>query len=222
METLTAAAPSKGAHAAVPPRHWGLRHDREKYYLIILGTRTPTLLGKLEAWLWHPELPCIAVYRFGQLSLTLLARSRLLGALPFAIFLALQLLVRLVLHVEIPHKCRIGPAFHLGHPFTIVLGPTEVGANCNVTHNVTVGMGLSATGRSRGIPIIGSGVWIGPGATLTGPITVGDGATIAAGAVVSRDVPPRALVAGNPARVVMTGYDNSSLLGYTMPADEER
>lgn len=49
---------------------------------------------------------------------------------------------------------------------------------------------------------IGDRVWIGCRATVLKGVTIGDGAVIAAGAVVSRDVPPRALVAGNPARVV--------------------
>jgi serine O-acetyltransferase len=203
------------APAAPRPRHWGLRHDCEKYYFIILGTTRPPLHRKLKAWIWNFELPCIALYRFGQLAVTLWERSKPLGAIPLAVFVWCQLWVRLLLHLEIPHRCRIGPAFHLGHPYGIILGPTEIGANCNVTHGVTVGMGLSALGR--GVPVIGDNVWIGPGSILTGPIHVGDGATIAAGSVVSRDVPPRALVAGNPARVINADYDNAALLGYVMP-----
>lgn len=219
---MDAALPGTPALAAARTRrrHWRLRHDCEKYYAIILGTTSPSLAGKLQAWLWHFELPCIAIYRFGQLALTLRERSPLLGAIPFAIYLVLQLAVRLVLHVELSHHCRIGPAFHLGHPYTIMMGAAEVGANCNVTHNVTVGIGLSSAGRSHGTPVIGDRVWIGPGAVLTGDIRIGDGATVAAGAVVSRDVPPGALVAGNPARVVAADYDNAALLGYAMPAGE--
>jgi maltose O-acetyltransferase len=49
---------------------------------------------------------------------------------------------------------------------------------------------------------IGDDVWIGGGAILLPGITVGDGVVIGAGAVVTRDVPPNAVVAGNPARVV--------------------
>jgi serine O-acetyltransferase len=123
--------------------------------------------------------------------------------------------MRVVFHVELPLRARIGPGFHLGHPYTVIIGPTTIGANCNVTHNVTIGMGFGASGV--GIPVIGDEVWIGPGATLTGPITVGDGAAIAPGAIVSRDVPPGALVAGNPARVVQLGYDNRALIDFTLP-----
>lgn len=49
---------------------------------------------------------------------------------------------------------------------------------------------------------IGEGVWIGMDATILKGVEVGDGAVIAAGAVVTRSVPPRALVGGVPARVI--------------------
>ena len=52
--------------------------------------------------------------------------------------------------------------------------------------------------------IIGKNVWIGDHATLLPGVTVGDGAIIAAGAVVTKDVPPRAIVAGVPAKVIRT------------------
>ncbi len=203
------------APAAPRRRHWGLRHDCEKYYTIILGTSQPPLHRKLKAWLWNFELPCIALYRFGQLATVVRERSAILGVPPLLAFAPAQALTRLLLHVEISPRCRIGPGFHLGHPYGIIIGPTEIGENCNVTHGVTIGLGLSPAGR--GIPVIGNNVWIGPGAILTGPITIGDGATVSAGAVVSRNVPPRALVAGNPARVVLADYDNSALLSYSMP-----
>lgn len=49
---------------------------------------------------------------------------------------------------------------------------------------------------------IGSDVWVGHGALILPGVRVGHGAIIGAGAVVARDVPPYAIVAGNPARVV--------------------
>ncbi|WP_309473787.1 DapH/DapD/GlmU-related protein [Curtobacterium sp. AG1037] len=49
---------------------------------------------------------------------------------------------------------------------------------------------------------IGNHVWIGQGARVLKGVTVGDGAVIALGSIVTRDVPARALVAGQPARVI--------------------
>jgi acetyltransferase-like isoleucine patch superfamily enzyme len=54
-----------------------------------------------------------------------------------------------------------------------------------------------------GKPItIGNGVWIAAGATVIGGVTIGENAVVAAGSVVTRDVPANTLVAGNPARVI--------------------
>lgn len=50
--------------------------------------------------------------------------------------------------------------------------------------------------------IISDNVWIGCGATVLKGVNIGEGAVVAAGAVVTKDVPPRALVAGNPAKVI--------------------
>lgn len=59
------------------------------------------------------------------------------------------------------------------------------------------------TGVEWGIPVkIGRNVWIGAGALILPGVTVGDDAIIGAGAVVTRDVPKGATVAGNPARIV--------------------
>jgi acetyltransferase-like isoleucine patch superfamily enzyme len=54
----------------------------------------------------------------------------------------------------------------------------------------------------KGATVIGSDVWIGYGATVLSGVTVGDGAVLGARALVSESVPPYAVVAGNPARVV--------------------
>ena len=50
--------------------------------------------------------------------------------------------------------------------------------------------------------VIGNDVWIGSRVTLIGNITIGDGAIIGAGTVVNKDIPPYAVVAGVPARII--------------------
>jgi virginiamycin A acetyltransferase len=55
---------------------------------------------------------------------------------------------------------------------------------------------------SRGDTVVGNDVWIGYQAMIMPGVHIGDGAIVAAGAVVSNDVPPYAIVAGNPARLV--------------------
>jgi acetyltransferase-like isoleucine patch superfamily enzyme len=50
--------------------------------------------------------------------------------------------------------------------------------------------------------IIGNDVWIGANAVILKGVTIGDGAVVGAGAVVTSDVPPGAVVAGNPAKVI--------------------
>lgn len=52
---------------------------------------------------------------------------------------------------------------------------------------------------------IGNHVWIGLRATILKGVTIGDGAVIAAGAVVNKDVPPNCLAAGVPAKIIKTG-----------------
>lgn len=60
-----------------------------------------------------------------------------------------------------------------------------------------------ATGWEYGGPIhIGNDVWLGGSCVVLAGVTIGDGAVVAAGSVVTRDVPPNTVVAGNPARVL--------------------
>ena len=64
---------------------------------------------------------------------------------------------------------------------------------------------------SRGDVSIGHDVWLGSGCMILSGVTVGHGAVVAARAVVARDVPPYAVVAGNPARVVRLRFDAATV-----------
>lgn len=87
-------------------------------------------------------------------------------------------------------------------------GGIEIGDGSLIGHNVvlaTVNHDLDPGKKRKNnyAPIkIGTHVWIGSNATVLPGVTVGDWAVIAAGAVVTRDVPPQAVVGGVPARVL--------------------
>lgn len=59
--------------------------------------------------------------------------------------------------------------------------------------------------------VIGNDVWVGARATILEGVTIGDGAVIAAGAVVTKDVPPYAVVGGVPAKVIKYRFDEDTI-----------
>lgn len=69
----------------------------------------------------------------------------------------------------------------------------------------------SWTRENRGDTDVGNDVWIGARATILPGVSVGSGAIIATQAVVSRDVPPYAVAAGNPARAVKQRFDEDTV-----------
>ena len=64
---------------------------------------------------------------------------------------------------------------------------------------------------SRGDVMIGHDVWLGSGCMILSGVTIGHGAVVGAHAVVSRDVPPYAVVAGNPAREIRRRFDEATV-----------
>lgn len=163
---------------------------------------------------------------YGRHSLPLLVRAVLLER-TFRVVLTLRLcqaapvlplrVAAIVAHriasakaaVDLPWRTRIGPGFRLFHGWGAVVNTEAViGADVSLFHGVTLGQGdrIAEDGsRTTGYPVIADEVWIGPHAVVVGGVTIGRGARIAAGAVVSRDVDPGTMVAGNPATVVRTG-----------------
>lgn len=65
--------------------------------------------------------------------------------------------------------------------------------------------------KSKGDVIIGNDVWIGREALILSGVTIGDGAVVAARAVVTKNVPPYGIVGGNPARLIRHRFDNDTV-----------
>ncbi len=103
--------------------------------------------------------------------------------------------------IEIHPGASIGRRVFIDHGMGVVIGETAViGDDCTLYHGVTLGGTSWKKGKRH--PTLGSGVVIGAGAKILGPVDVGDGAKIGSNAVVVRDVPPGATAVGIPARVV--------------------
>jgi serine O-acetyltransferase len=94
---------------------------------------------------------------------------------------------------------RIGPGLVIGHGFGTVVWAESIGSDCLIHQGVTMGYN-----RDAGLPRLGDRVYVAPGATILGGVTIGDDAVIAANAVVLTDVPAGAIVGGVPARVLST------------------
>ena len=71
--------------------------------------------------------------------------------------------------------------------------------------------GIAGHPRTKGDVRIGNDVWIGTEAMIMSGVTIGDGAVIGARAVVSKDVPPYAIVAGNPAQVLRSRFNEATV-----------
>lgn len=110
----------------------------------------------------------------------------------------------------------------------------EIGSYCSISRNVQIFLGgihrtnwvstfpfpkfypehenlISEFGITKGNVIIGSDVWLCRNCTIMSGVTIGHGAVIATGAIVTKDVPPYAVVAGNPAKVIKFRFDQTTI-----------
>lgn len=95
---------------------------------------------------------------------------------------------------------------------TTVIGPVEIGSNVNLAQGIVVTAlnhnftdctkRIDEQGVSTAKVTIGNDVWIGANATVLPGVTIGNHCVVAAGAVVTKDVPPYSLVSGVPAKIL--------------------
>ena len=154
--------------------------------------RDPAARSKLEIFLLYPGVHAIIFHRVSHW----LFRHKL-----FFLARLNSQIARHLTGIEIHPGAQIGRRFVIDHGMGIVIGETtEIGDDCLIYHGVTLG----GTGKDHGKrhPTLGNNVMVSAGAKVLGPFKVGDGARIAANAVVLSEIPPEATAVGVPARVV--------------------
>lgn len=171
--------------------------------------RAPTPLTTAWAWLTSPGLWLLATHRLTHR----FERPRPSGPAQLA-FLAAKVPVVVARHVmlvltksEIAPETPLDPGVALSDRGHIIAGALAVGSGTVVCERVTIGMNL----RPELKPTIGRDVWISPRCIIYGSIRIGDGSTLLPGTVLTRNVPPGAIVAGNPARVTGVSADHVAL-----------
>ncbi len=165
-----------------------IREDIRAFY-----EKDPAAKSTLEIILAYPGFHAVVLHR--------LAHRLYLRQVP--------VLPRLVSHfnrwitgIEIHPGARLGHRLTIDHGMGIVIGETaEVGDDVLLYQGVTLGNARFQRGKRH--PTVGNNVVIGAGAKVLGPITIGDGARVAAGAVVVNDVPPHTTAAGVPAKAIL-------------------
>lgn len=89
--------------------------------------------------------------------------------------------------------------------------PTETASTFGIQDRIVKTKMLYEYLRTKGPIVVGNDVWVGTRAIILSGVTIGDGAIVAAGSVVTKDVPPYAIVAGNPARLVRYRFSDETI-----------
>ncbi|MDQ2920314.1 MAG: serine O-acetyltransferase [Acidobacteriota bacterium] len=157
---------------------------------------------QLKALLLTPRVWAIVNYRFASWAYA--ARMPSVARVALKVFARLfTFLIEMVTSVELPPQTAIGAGLFIPHAGYVILASNAIiGLHCTLTQGVTIGHRAGGDVSQLDSPVIGDRVYIGPGAVVLGAINIGDDALIGANAVVLRSVPPRAVVVGNPARLI--------------------
>lgn len=161
--------------------------------------RDPAARSRLEIVLCYPGFHALLFHRLSNA----LWRRR-----AFLVARIVSQIGRLMTAIEIHPGARIGRRFVIDHGAGVVIGETaEIADDVTLYHDVTLG-GIAPAVDSRAQvdvkrhPTLKSGVIIGAGAQILGPIVIGEQARVGANSVVTRDVAPGVTATGIPAHVI--------------------
>ncbi|MEZ4272486.1 MAG: glycosyltransferase [Myxococcota bacterium] len=141
------------------------------------------------------QLPVDMVKKIGVQMMAAIRFMRFLrdAPSPFAAKMASRM-IRHMYGAEIHWDAEISPGVSIIHGNGLVISHgAKISSGCILFHNVTLGEGIDVETRQIGSPTLEKNVHIGPGATLLGPIVIGEGSKIMAGTVVTQSLPPNSI-----------------------------
>ena len=118
----------------------------------------------------------------------------------------ISIFLRLVFALQVSPGVRIGKnvVFGYGGLGTVIHGGVVLGDSVVICQNVTLGGNFG----KGGVPTIGEGVFIGPGAKILGPVEIGCHAVVGANSVVTKSLEGNAVYAGNPVKKIRDFFDD--------------
>ena len=180
--------------------------------------RDPAAKSKLSLILTYPGVKAVFFHRLANFFST--AKFDLIARI-------ISQFSRFMTGIEIHPKAKIGKNLFIDHGMGVVIGETsEIGDNVTIYHMVTLG-GIAPSINSdnqRNVkrhPTIENEVVIGSGAQVLGPVTVGCCAKIGANAVITKDVPEKAVMVGIPAKNVGLADNEFKPYGITPDSDKK-
>jgi serine O-acetyltransferase len=160
--------------------------------LYAAGFSRPTFKNFIKAYFLHPQFYVIFLWRLGAAFFRKGSFFRIIARL-------IQSRILNLCACQIGITAKIGQRLKLPHPAGIVIGDNAVVYDdVTLYQNVTIGQ----RGKIDEMPVLEKGVTVFSGACILGPVKIGEHAIIGANAVVIEDVPPYAVVAGIPARII--------------------
>ncbi len=165
----------------------------------------------------HEGFQALVIYRFGR---WLNSVRRRYGWVPvmllYPAYWMLSAYIRKAYGIHLDQSADIAPGFYINHIGGIEVRNCRIGPRCTIYQHVKL---RPAEGTDKG-PVIGEGVFIGAHAQICADISIGDGASIGPGTVITQDIPKQCLVLGNPSRIVQRDYNNRDFFVKHLPCPD--
>lgn len=179
----------------------------EKRSYIVMLVTSPGMIAsvyyRIGHWLWYTQgVPTVLLY--------LLRPLYLLG----------KRILEFYSGISVSPHAKIGRGFYIENFGSIYVGPSVMGDNCSLSQEVNVG--IISDPHSHDIPVLGDRVFLGAGAKVVDPVSVGNDVAIGANAVVMIDLDDCAVAVGVPAKIVSHKGSFDFVLYDTMETDAKR